>query len=58
MSAANRLHLVSSLFALMTHQIAVLRYQGAWAWKKRQARLLARNCPSNEAPSLAVFLCS
>src|SRR5947208_3042043 len=43
MSAASRFRLVSSLFALMTHQIAVFRYQGAWAWKKRQARLLARS---------------
>jgi hypothetical protein len=31
MSVTSRLSLVSSFFALMTHQIAVLRYQAGWA---------------------------
>ena len=42
MRAASRLSLVSSFFALMTHQLAVLWYPGACAWKNSQALLLAR----------------
>jgi hypothetical protein len=36
-SSANRFNLVSSFFALMTHQLQILRYPGGCAWKNAQA---------------------
>ena len=45
-SVSSRLRRVSSRFALTTHQMAALRYDGACAWKKSQAAWLARNCLS------------
>jgi hypothetical protein len=44
MSWASRFSRVSSFLALITHQLAVRRYQGGWAWKNFQAfRLCAEH---------------
>ena len=46
MRVIRRLCRVSSLLALVTHQMAALRYDAAWAWKNSHAIWLARNCLS------------
>ncbi len=58
MSVASRLLLVSSLFALTTQYVAVVRYPGGCAWKKFHAFLLERSFRSNSAPSFACPRCS
>lgn len=58
MRAARRLSCVSSFFALITHQLDVLRYQGACDWKNFQATGFFRNCFSYFGGSWEPFRCS
>src|ERR1039458_1099157 len=55
-SVASRLPRVSSLLALITHQVAVRRYPGGWAWKNSHAFAIPRNCFSYAPSSLHVLL--
>ena len=57
-STPSRRSRVASCLALITHQLRVRRYQGAWAMKNFQARGLARNSFSYAGSSVAVRRCS
>ena len=54
----SRFRRVSSRFALTTHQIAVLLYDGGRDWKYSHAAVFARNSRSWSGSSFAAWRCS
>src|SRR5207302_8847023 len=58
MSSLSLLTLVSAFFALTTHQMAALRYEGGCFWKNPHALLFARNRRLSAASNSGAFLCS